>query len=91
MQKITNAHRRVDWNGNGNNTNNPVAVDLNNSGGNSVLAAGYPEWANIVYDGGNIGASGLSEKRQALTGPNELKELTFEEDQRMERSLTEVK
>jgi hypothetical protein len=91
MEKRTSAHRNVDWNGNGNSTDSPVAVDLNNSGGNSVLNAGFPEWANIVYDGGDIGASGKSQKRQLVTKPSDLEELTFEQNQRLQRNKVEIK
>jgi hypothetical protein len=86
-EKRTKAHSKVDWNDNGNATDSPVAVDLNGSGGNSVLRAGYPEWDNVIYDGGSIGASGISQKLQTKTDPAELVELTFEQYQRLRSNI----
>jgi hypothetical protein len=57
-----------------------VAVDLNNSGGRSVLNAGFVEWNNLVFDGGDVGP-GISrfEKANEITAPKDLVELTYEE------------
>jgi hypothetical protein len=94
FQKNTGADKNVDWNGNGTPTNSPVAVDINNSGGQSVLRSEFIEWENIIYDGGSIGASGangrLKQKRTLPTPPSALKELTAEEFERMQRNTVDV-
>lgn len=81
--KPTGAGANIDWNKNGVATNAGVAVDLNNSGALSVLRGGFPEWANIIFDGGDIGAGLARDKRELITGPEDLIELTFEDYVRM--------
>lgn len=76
--KAQGANAKIDWNNNIVNTDNPVAVDINNSGGMSILRAHFPEWDNIIYDGGEIGA-GEEPLQSLMTSPDDLKELTWEE------------
>lgn len=89
--KNTKANTRVDWNNNGDPTNSPVAVDLNNSGANSVLRGRFVEWENIIYDGGDIGASGTAAQKRVPVKPSALKELTAEEFEQMQKNKVEVK
>jgi hypothetical protein len=89
--KKTHADSRVNWNANGSNVDNPVAVDLNNSGTQSVLAGRYLEWNNLIFTGGNIGAGAAAQKRNMMVGPEVLHELTFEEHERTHRDSREVK
>lgn len=77
--KPQGANAKIDWNNNIINTDNPVAVDINNSGGMSILRAHYPEWDNIIYDGGDIGAGLAAEAQSLMTSSDDLKELTEEE------------
>lgn len=78
--KSSGANRNVNWNASGAATDIGVAVDLNNSGAKSVLNAGFIEWKNIVYDGGDIGAgAGREAKANQITSPQDLIELTYEE------------
>ncbi len=76
--KPQGANAKTDWNNNIINTDNPVAVDLNNSGGQSILRARFPEWDNIIYDGGEIGA-GAEPLQSLMTGPDDLKELSWDD------------
>jgi hypothetical protein len=76
--KPQGANAKIDWNNNIINTDNPVAVDLNDSGGQSILRAHYPEWDNIIYDGGEIGA-GEEPLQSLMTSPDDLKELSWDD------------
>lgn len=76
--KPQGANAKADWNNNIINTDNPVAVDLNNSGAQSILRARYPEWDNIIYDGGEIGA-GEEPLQSLMTSPEDLKELSWDD------------
>ena len=77
--KANSAHANVDWDGDGNSTETGVASNINNTNGNTALMARYPEWANIVYNGGDIGISSAKQKRNMASRPTDLQELTFEE------------
>jgi hypothetical protein len=77
--KPQGANAKIDWNNNIINTDNPVAVDLNNSGGMSILRAHYPEWDNIIYDGGDIGAGLAAEAQNLMTSADDLKELSWDD------------
>ena len=76
--KPKGANAKIDWNNNIVNTDNPVAVDLNNNGAQSILRARYPEWDNIIYDGGEIGA-GEEPLQSLMTSPDDLKELSWDD------------
>lgn len=76
--KPQGANAKIDWNNNIINTDNPVAVDLNNSGAQSILRARFPEWDNIIYDGGEIGA-GEEPLQSLMTSPDDLKELSWDD------------
>ena len=76
--KPQGANAKADWNNNIVNTDNPVAVDLNNSGGLGILRAHYPEWDNIIYDGGEIGA-GEEPLQSLMTSPDDLQELSWDD------------
>jgi hypothetical protein len=82
--KATGANKNVNWNFTGSSTQTNVAVDLNNSGGLSVLRGRYSEWDNIVFDGGDVGAGSPSERATVMTGPEDLVELTYEDWLRMQ-------
>ncbi len=91
QQKNSGANKNVDWNNNGNSKNNPVAENLN-AGFDTVqntLAARYPEWANIVYDGGTIGPGAPSEKLSRVNSADALKELTVEEYLKMQSDFAQ--
>jgi hypothetical protein len=81
--KPSGADKNIDWNKNGTATDVGISVDLNNSGGLSVLRGGFPEWANVIFDGGEIGAGAPTEKKNMITSPEDLIELTFEEYERL--------
>lgn len=87
LEKATGSHANVDWNNNGVATNTGVAVDLNNSGGNSVLRARFNEWENIIYDGGDIGPGLAPDKSNMLASPEDLDELTYEKFLEMEKAV----
>lgn len=76
--KPQGANAKIDWNNNIINTDNPVAVDLNNNGSISILRARFPEWDNIIYDGGEIGA-GEEPLQSLMTSPEDLKELSWDD------------
>jgi hypothetical protein len=76
--KPQGANAKIDWNNNIVNTDNPVAVDLNDNGSLSILRARYPEWDNIVYDGGEIGA-GEEPLQSLMTSPEDLRELSWDD------------
>ncbi len=76
--KPQGANAKIDWNNNIINTDNPVAVDLNNSGALNILRARFPEWDNIIYDGGEIGA-GEEPLQSLMTSPDDLKELSWDD------------
>jgi len=91
QQKNSGAHKNVDWNNNGNPKDNPVAENLN-AGFDTVqntLAARYPEWANIVYDGGSIGPGAPSNELNMTTSSDSLKELTVEEYLKMQSDFAQ--
>lgn len=90
-EKNTGANANVDWNGNGNAGNTNVQMDINNSGGRSILRARYPEWNNIIYDGGEIGAgASRMTERNMITSVDDLRELTYEEYSEMLKSLKDA-
>jgi hypothetical protein len=77
--KTTGANKNVDWNNSGAINGAAVAVDVNNSGGQSTLNANYPEWPNIVYKGGEIGEGVSSDRAPERTSAHDLDELTYEQ------------
>ncbi len=83
------AHRRVDWDNDGNRTEASVSVDLNSDGVRNSLRANFPEWENLIYDGGSIGAGSEAKSRRVvelLVEP----ELTEEMDWEIRRNTVEV-
>jgi len=100
--KNSGADKNVNWNNTGTARQNHVAVDINNGDNppaadfKSVLAAGSIEWDKLIFDGGQIGASGGKAKTrraniEMMLMPNALKELTIDDYYRMQNSTIEVK
>jgi len=98
--KNSGADRNVNWNNTGTATQNHIAVDINNgtnaADSKTVLAAGSIEWNNLIFNGGQIGASGGKAKTrrsniEMMLMPNALKELTTDDYYRMQNSTIEVK
>ncbi|MEJ8572449.1 hypothetical protein [Microbaculum marinum] len=81
--KNSKSNARVDWNDNGNPTDNPIVCNLNNEGGTTTLLARYPEWQNIVYDGGDVGPGKPAEELNMVTSSEDLREMTWEDYVRM--------
>jgi Bacterial TSP3 repeat len=54
---VTNASGPIDWNQDGDANDGNVAMDLNDNGSTSLLAATPDEWNNIIYNGGAIGST----------------------------------
>jgi len=49
----------VDWNGNGNSTNNPASADINGDGDTTDVWADFANWASLVFGGPRLnGANG---------------------------------
>ncbi len=94
--KNTGANAAVNWNNTAPSNQNPVSVDINNGDGDpvnkSTLVTGQSEWANIVYDGGQIGAGKTArERRKTLPlPPDALKEQSYEEHLERTRNVREV-
>ena len=91
MVKNTGANANVDWNNSGAATETGLVIDLNNSGGTGLLLARYPEWTNIAFDGGDIGAGLASGKANLIVSPADLIELTYEEYVRMQKNVVQTK
>ena len=89
--KPSGADKNVNWNSSGTATQTGVRLDINQSGARGVLRAHFPEWANIIYDGGAIGAGIPAMKRNMMTSPEDLVELTEEEYRRVRRNAEVVK
>jgi len=89
--KNTAAHRNVDWNNNGNATDNPIVCNLNNMNGTTTLNANYPEWDNIVYDGGDVGPGLPANELNMVTSADDLVELTYEMFLEMQDSVEEAR
>lgn len=85
--KPKGANAKIDWNNNAVSTDKPVAVDLNDNGVLSVLRARYPEWDNIIYDGGEIGAGAESPLQSMMTSSDDLKELSWDDYVAMKEKL----
>jgi hypothetical protein len=94
--KNTGANANVNWNNTGAANQPDVPVDINNGSGGatvrSILRTGQSEWANIVYDGGQIGAGkSARERRKTMPLPPEaLKELSYEEHLENKKRMMEV-
>lgn len=90
LSKTTGANANVDWNVSGAIDAGAFAQDVNRSGGRSVLRAAYSEWDNLIYDGGQIGASepltGAAARRSLVTSPDDLRELTEQDYLEMTRN-----
>ena len=78
--KASGANENIDWNTNGNATETGLSVDIDDSGANGVLAAGYIEWNNLVFNGGSIGgSSSAASKANEITAPRDLIELSWDD------------
>lgn len=83
LEKRSRADASVQWFDDG--QIGQVFSDVNNDGRRDVLNAGFPEWANIIYDGGSIGPVNKPLAKSLRTSPDDLKELTFEDYLEMQR------
>ena len=75
-EKASGAGGKVDWNLSGS-TQNSVALDINDTGTQSILRGGFIEWDNIAYAAGSVGANPMASFLAARE--TDLKELTEEE------------
>jgi hypothetical protein len=93
--KKTGADKLVDWNHNGNAGQASVSVDINagdaGPANKTTLRAGFVEWQHIIFNGGQIGASGGRVVGPMAVAPNALKELSLEEHLKMTKKTIEVK
>ena len=56
IQRLVNSLTTIDWNGDGDALDNPVAVNINN--GSGTLLNGFDDWDAIVFNGGSVGHFG---------------------------------
>lgn len=76
--KTTGANQNVDWNGDGLVNSDNVVSDLNRNFFGETLRGNYPEWDNIIFTGGSIGAGEPFAKPNFMTKQSDLDELTYE-------------
>jgi YVTN family beta-propeller protein len=86
---VNNANHPIDWNGNGNATDNPIAAETNRQCGLScgcvtTILDSYSDWDHLVFSGGAIGAAGLEE---SLPRETVVEEITRDEDDTLIREL----
>jgi hypothetical protein len=82
-QKTTGANKNIDWNQNATIDAGTVAVDINGDSAGSTLRGRFVEWDNIIYDGGDVGASGGAKQKKIPLRPNALVEMNFETYKKM--------
>lgn len=84
-EKPNRADSNVQWRNDG--TIGVTSADINGDRQFNTLAARNVEWDNIIYDGGSIGAPGMTSARSLRTSPDDLKELTQEDVDRMNANM----
>jgi hypothetical protein len=94
---INNANGPIDWDCDGNGSETSVAADINygsaNTGGGRTTLPSYNDWANLVYDGGSIGALTDADLMRALESmPMETisNELTEEMDREIQKRIDQA-
>jgi hypothetical protein len=83
--KTSTVYKPIDWNWNGG-VQNSVAVDINCDLSKTVLNS-QNNWQNIIYNGGSIGGVGAGKTKQILTAEEMPKELTYEENLNITKSI----
>jgi len=97
FSKATGANAAVNWNNTAPSNQTDIAVDINNGNSppladnKSILRAGFVEWDNLIFDGGQIGASGGAQRHRHPLNPNALKELSLDEWLEKARTMQNVK
>lgn len=71
--RIVNSLTSIDWDGDSDALDNPVAVNINGAGGLTTLT-GFDDWDAIVFDGGSVGHLGEAIVLPAETVSNDITE-----------------